>query len=100
MVETGAEEGDGMGSIQNFKTCSELEAICLQALRACPSFEMVKEIVVRSNDVTKRDDGTVSDRTTNWIVSAVKPRVANQSLRGAQETIGYLQAQYQMADEN
>jgi hypothetical protein len=40
------------------------------------------------------------DRTTNWIVAAVKPRVDNQSLRGAQETIRYLQAQYQMADEN
>jgi hypothetical protein len=89
-----------MGSIQNFKPCSELEAICLQTLRACPGFEMVKEIVVRSNDVTKRDDGTISDRTTNWIIAAVKPRVDNQSLRGAQETIRYLQTQYQMADEN
>jgi hypothetical protein len=52
-----------------------------------PRFRDGKEIVVRSNDVTKRDDGAVSDRTTNWIVAAVKARVANQSLRGAQETI-------------
>jgi hypothetical protein len=88
-----------MGSMQNFKTCSELKAICLQSLRACPGFEMVKEVVVRPNDIVKRDDGKISDRTANWIVAAVKPRVDNQSLRGAQETILYLQAQYQMADE-
>lgn len=74
-----------MGSIQNFKTCSELKAICLQTLRTCPGFEMVNEIVVRSNDVAKRDGGTVSDRTTNWMVAAVKPRVDNQSLRGARD---------------
>jgi hypothetical protein len=93
---TPAQNGDAMGSIQNLKTCSELRAICLQTLRACRGFEMVEEIVVRS----KHDDGTVSDGTANWIVAAIRPRVDNQSLRGAQETIRHLQAHYQMADKS
>jgi hypothetical protein len=94
----GIRKRDDMASDHNIKTCSELSAICLRTLRTCPGFDMVKEVVVRPKDIAVRDSGNVS--APNWIVAAIRPRVDNQSLRGAQETIRYLRAQYQMTDKN
>lgn len=67
----------------------ELQAICLRRLKACPGFERVNEILIQPR--------TVHAGGANWTLAAVRPRVDNDALRGARETIDHLQRSYQLA---
>lgn len=67
---------------------AELQAICLQSLKACPGFERVSEILIQPR--------TSCSGGANWTLAAVKPRVDNTALRGARATIDYLQRSYQL----
>ena len=68
---------------------SELQAICLRSLKACPGFERVNEILIQPR--------TVYAGGANWTVAAVRPRVDNDALRGARQTIDLLQRSYKLA---
>jgi hypothetical protein len=70
------------------RSSAELQEVCLQTLKKCPGFERVDAIVIQP-----RDD---IQGVPNWTVAAVRPRVENQFLRGARETIGLLQQTYQL----
>jgi len=70
------------------RSSSELQAICLRRLKACPGFERVSEILIQPRDA--RPGGT------NWILAAVRPRVDNDALRGARATIDHLQRSYRL----
>jgi hypothetical protein len=67
---------------------TELQAICLQSLKACPGFERVNEILVQPRNPCSGG--------ANWTLAAVKPRVDNDALRGARATIDRLQRSYQL----
>ncbi len=65
-----------------------LQEVCLRRLKQCEGFEMVKEVLVqpRENPVG----------APNWTLAAVRPRVDNNSLRGARGAIDFLQRTYQL----
>jgi hypothetical protein len=71
----------------------ELQDVCLRTLKQCPGFERVNAILIQPRDNSARDK---SEGAANWTVAAVRPRVDNQVLRGARETIGRLQRTYQL----
>lgn len=70
------------------RSSAELEEVCLLTLRKCPGFEQVHEILIQPRDNV--------EGFANWTVAAVRPRVDNRFLRGARETIGFLQQTYQL----
>jgi hypothetical protein len=78
---------------REIRTSAELQEVCLRTLKKCPGFERVDAILIqpRDNSACERLEGAA-----NWTLAAVKPRVDNQSLRAARETIGYLQKTYQL----
>jgi hypothetical protein len=57
--------------------------VCLEALKQCRGFEQVHEVLVQPRD---NPDGLA-----NWTLAAVRPRVANEVLRGARGVIAFLQ---------
>jgi hypothetical protein len=67
---------------------TELQAICLRSLKACPGFERVNEILIQPRAVCAGG--------ANWTLAAVRPRVDNEALRGARATIDRLQRTYQL----
>jgi hypothetical protein len=71
------------------RSSAELQQVCLRTLKQCPGFEQINEVWIQPRGI---EDGAV-----NWTLAAVRPRVDNHSLRGARETIGYLQRTYQLA---
>jgi hypothetical protein len=71
------------------RTSSELQEVCLRTLKKCPGFERVNAILIQPRDNI--------EGAANWTVAAVRPRVDNQFLRGARETIGLLQQTYQLS---
>jgi len=73
---------------RTIRSSTELQEICLRSLKACPGFERVSEILIQPR--TARAGGA------NWTLAAVKPRVDNDSLRGARATIDHLQRSYQL----
>jgi len=70
------------------RSSAELQEVCLRTLKKCPGFERVDAIVIQPRDNI--------EGAANWTVAAVRPRVDNQFLRGARETIGLLQQTYQL----
>lgn len=70
------------------RSSEELQKICLQTLKKCPGFERVDAILIQPRDN--------AEGSANWTVAAVRPRVENRFLRGARETIGFLQRTYQL----
>ena len=66
----------------------ELKAICLRSLKSCPGFERVSEILIQPREPCHGG--------ANWTLAAVRPRVDNDALRGARETIAHLQQSYQL----
>ncbi len=71
---------------RQIRSCAELQAVCLDALKQCRGFEQVHEVLVqpRANP----------DGLANWTLAAVRPRVANEVLRGARGVIASLQETY------
>jgi hypothetical protein len=78
---------------REIRTSAELQEVCLRTLKKCPGFERVDAILIqpRDNSACEKSEGAA-----NWTVAAVRPRVDNRSLRGARETIGFLQQTYQL----
>ena len=70
------------------RSSAELQQVCLRALKQCPGFERVDAIVIQPRDSAMG--------AANWTVAAIRPRVDNRYLRGARETIGFLQKTYQL----
>jgi hypothetical protein len=70
------------------RSSAELQEVCLRTLKKCPGFERVDAIVIQPRDNI--------EGAANWTVAAVRPRVDNQFLRGARQTIGLLQQTYQL----
>jgi hypothetical protein len=70
------------------RSSAELQAICLQTLKACPGFERVDEIVIQPR--------APIEGGANWTVAAVRPRVCNDVLRGARQTIDDLRQSYEL----
>jgi hypothetical protein len=70
------------------RTRTELQVACLMALKQCHGFERVQEILVEPRE---RGEGF-----TNWTLAAVRPRVGNDVLRRARDTIAALQRAYRL----
>ncbi|HUI20318.1 MAG TPA: hypothetical protein VLZ74_04670 [Methylocella sp.] len=70
------------------RSSAELQEVCLRTLKNCPGFERVNAILIQPRDNI--------EGAANWTVAAVRPRVDNQFLRGARETIGRLQQTYEL----
>ncbi|WP_374306717.1 hypothetical protein [Methylocella sp.] len=72
----------------NRAICSfaELQSVCLEKLKSCHGFEAVNEVLVQPRE-------NCGD-AANWTLAAVRPRVDNNSLRGAREAIDFLQKTY------
>lgn len=72
----------------NRAVCSfaELQSVCLETLKQCDGFELVNEVVVQPRET--------AGEAANWTLAAVRPRVDNNSLRAARETIDRLQKSY------
>jgi len=78
------------GTLQRkVRSSAELQEVCLRTLRKCPGFERVDAILIQPRDNV--------EGAANWTVAAVRPRVDNQYLRGARETIGRLQQTYELS---
>ena len=75
------------------RSSAELQEVCLRMLKKCPGFERVDAILIQPRDTSAHDD---LEGAANWTVAAVRPRVDNQILRSARETIGLLQQTYQL----
>jgi hypothetical protein len=67
---------------------SQLQRICLSALKKCPGFENVSEILIQPREAFEGG--------TNWTLAAVRPRVSNNVLRAARSTIEMLQTSYEL----
>ncbi len=76
---------------REIRSSAELEAICLQTLKQCPGFERVDEIVIQPRPPVEGG--------ANWTLAAVRPRVCNDVLRGARETIDELRRSYDLDAE-
>jgi hypothetical protein len=70
------------------RSFAELQAVCLDTLKQCQGFEMVREVLVQSRET--------SEGAANWTVAAVRPRVDNNALRGARGAIDFLQKTYML----
>jgi hypothetical protein len=71
------------------RSSSELQAIILQSLKVCPGFEDIHEVMIQPRE--QHCEGG-----TNWTLAAVRPRVEGKVLRGARDTISYLQHSYEL----
>jgi hypothetical protein len=76
---------------RELRSSAELQEVCLRTLKKCPGFERVDAILIQPRDNIDNPEGAA-----NWTVAAVRPRVGNEFLRGARETIGLLQQTYQL----
>ena len=74
---------------REIRSSAELQEVCLQTLRQCPGFERVDAVVIQPRDSV--------EGAANWTVAAIRPRVDNRYLRGARETIGFLQQTYRLS---
>jgi hypothetical protein len=75
-----------MGS--EVRSCEELQAACLEALKKCQGFEQVNDVLVQPRET--------SNGLTNWTLAAVRPKVGNDALRSARGTIEALQRTYRL----
>ncbi|MGD0636002.1 MAG: hypothetical protein ABSA13_17450 [Beijerinckiaceae bacterium] len=71
---------------------SLLQGICLRSLKTCPGFDLVNEIVIQPRESL--------DGGANWTLAAIRPRVGNQVLREARDTIHMLQTTYELMPED
>jgi hypothetical protein len=71
---------------REIRSHAQLRNICLQSLKGCEGFEEVDEILIQPRDPYA--DGP------NWTLAGVRPRVANNALRAARNTIYELQQCY------
>lgn len=74
---------------REIRSSLELQDVCLKALKQCPGFERVNQIVIQPRDCP--------EGAANWTLAAVRPRVDNNSLRAARATIGLLQKLYALS---
>ena len=70
------------------RSSSELQAIILQSLKVCPGFEDINEVMIQPREHCEGG--------TNWTLASVRPRVEGKVLRGARDTITYLQHSYEL----
>jgi hypothetical protein len=73
---------------REIRSCSELQAVCLETLKQCQGFEQVNEVLVQPREN--------AEGLANWTLAAVRPRVDNKFLRAAGGAIAYLQQTYQL----
>jgi hypothetical protein len=71
---------------REIRTHAQLRDICLRTLKHCEGFEEVDEILIQPRD--PRAGGP------NWALAGFRPRVANDALRAARDTIHELQCSY------
>lgn len=71
---------------REIRSHAQLREICLKTLKACEGFEQVDEILIQPRD--PHADGP------NWALAGFRPRVANDALRAARNTIYELQRNY------
>jgi hypothetical protein len=70
------------------RSSTELQAIVLQSLKVCEGFEDIHEVSIQPREHCEGG--------TNWMLAAVRPRVEGKVLRGARDTINFLQRSYQL----
>lgn len=73
---------------RKIRSQAQLRDICLQTLKSCEGFEQVDEILIQPRD--PHADGP------NWTLAGFRPRVANDALRAARDTIYELQRCYEL----
>ncbi len=66
----------------------ELQSVILQSLKGCPGFENTQDIQIQPREHCEGG--------TNWTLASVRPRVEGKVLRGARDTISYLQHSYEL----
>ena len=71
---------------REIRSHAQLRDICLQTLKACEGFEQVDEILIQPRDPHAGGP--------NWALAGFRPRVANNALRAARNTISELQQSY------
>lgn len=73
---------------REIRSQAQLRDICLQTLKGCDGFELVDEILIQPRDPHAGG--------ANWSLAGFRPRVANDALRAARDTIGELQQCYEL----
>jgi len=73
---------------REIRSSSELQAIILESLKECPGFEKTQDIQIQPREQCEGG--------TNWTLASVRPRVDSKILRGARQTIDYLQRSYEL----
>jgi hypothetical protein len=71
---------------REIRSHAQLRDICLQTLKGCEGFEQVDEILIQPRDPHANG--------ANWALAGFRPRVANNALRAARNTIQELQQCY------
>ncbi len=72
------------------RSSTELQTIIMQSLKVCPGFESIHDVMIQPREQCEGG--------TNWTLAAVRPRVDGKVLRGARETIDFLQQTYQLCE--
>jgi len=73
---------------REIRSQAQLRDICLQTLKVCDGFEQVDEILIQPRDPHAGG--------ANWSLAGFRPRVANDALRAARDTISELQQCYEL----
>jgi len=73
---------------RQIRSASELQIIILESLKECPGFEKTQDIQIQPREHCEGG--------TNWTLASVRPRVDSKILRGARQTIDYLQRSYEL----
>lgn len=71
---------------RELRSHAQLRDICLRTLKSCEGFEQVDEILIQPRDAHSGGP--------NWALAGFRPRVANDALRAARNTIYELQQSY------
>jgi hypothetical protein len=77
---------------REIRSSAELQSIILQSLKVCPGFADIHEVMIQPREHCEGG--------TNWTLAAVRPRVDGKVLRGARETIDFLQKSYQLHEDD
>jgi hypothetical protein len=73
---------------REIRSQAQLRDICLRTLKGCEGFEKVDEILIQPRDPHAGG--------ANWSLAGFRPRVANDALRAARNTIFELQQCYEL----
>ena len=77
---------------RKIRSQAQLRNICLRTLKTCEGFEHVDEILIQPRDPYAGG--------ANWTLAGFRPRIANDVLRAARDTIHELQRCYQLETDN